>query len=195
MRNIILLTGTPGSGKTLIGERLAKNLKGLFIDIPTLVKKKKLFSYYDRKYKSYIVNLRKLRKELNKIYVMEEKKIVISSHFPLYIPKEKLCKVIVLRCNPLILIKRLKKRNYPYRKIRDNIISELIDLIYYEAIKYYGKKMVFQLDVSNKKINDILKEISLILLKSNKQYTIDWIAFLEKMGKLNSILEYIEKGK
>ncbi|MEM3063338.1 MAG: hypothetical protein QW303_07335, partial [Nitrososphaerota archaeon] len=73
--------------------------------------------------------------------------------------------------------------------------SELIDLIYYEAIKYYGKKMVFQLDVSNKKINDILKEISLILLKSNKQYTIDWIAFLEKMGKLNSILEYIEKGK
>ncbi|MEM2986820.1 MAG: AAA family ATPase, partial [Nitrososphaerota archaeon] len=146
MRNIILLTGTPGSGKTLIGERLAKNLKGLFIDIPTLVKKKKLFSYYDRKYKSYIVNLRKLRKELNKIYVMEEKKIVISSHFPLYIPKEKLCKVIVLRCNPLILIKRLKKRNYPYRKIRDNIISELIDLIYYEAIKYYGKKMVFQLD-------------------------------------------------
>lgn len=195
MHNIILLTGIPGSGKTLIGKKLAKNLKGLFIDIPTLVKKKKLFSYYDRKYKSYIVNLRKLRKELNKIYVMEEKKIVISSHFPLYIPKEKLCKVIVLRCNPLILIKRLKKRNYPYRKIRDNIISELIDLIYYEAIKYYGKKMVFQLDVSNKKINDILKEISLILLKSNKQYTIDWIAFLEKMGKLNSILEYIEKGK
>ena len=195
MRNIILLTGIPGSGKTIIGEKLAKNLKGLFIDIPVLVKKKKLFSYYNKKYKSYIVDLRKLRKELNKIYKIEEKKIIISSHFPINIPKEKIFKVIVLRCNPLVLIKRLKKRNYPYEKIRDNVISELIDLIYYEAIKYYGKKMVFQLDISNKKINKILKEISLILSKGNKQYMIDWIAFLEEIGKLNFILEYIEKKK
>ncbi|MEM1574748.1 MAG: adenylate kinase family protein [Nitrososphaerota archaeon] len=195
MYNVILLTGTPGSGKTLIGEKLAKNLEGVFIDIPTLVKKKKLFSYYDRKYRSYIVNLRKLREELNKIYKMEERKIVISSHFPIYIPKEKLCKVIVLRCNPLILIKRLKKRKYPYKKIRDNIVSELIDLIYYEAIKYYGKKIVFQLDVSNKKISEILKEISLILLKNGKQNTIDWISSLEKMGKLDFILKYIERKK
>ena len=195
MRNIILLTGTPGCGKTLIGKKLAKNLEGLFIDIPVLIKKKKLFSYYDRKYRSYIIDLKKLKKELNKIYKMEEKKIIISSHFPIHIPKEKLCKIIVLRCNPLILIKRLKKRNYPYRKIRDNIISELIDLVYYEAIKCYGKKMVFQLDVSNKKINEIIREISLILLKNNKQYIIDWIASLEKMSKLNFILEYIEKEK
>jgi adenylate kinase len=194
MCNVILLTGTPGSGKTLIGEKLAKNLKGLFIDIPTLVKKKKLFYYYDRKYRSYILNLRKLRKELSKIYKKEERKIVIASHFPIYIPKEKLCKVIVLRCNPLILIKRLKKRNYPYKKIRDNIVSELIDLVYCEAIEYYGKEIVFQLDVSNKKINEILKEISLILLRNGKQNTIDWITSLEKMGKLDFILKYIEKG-
>lgn len=196
MRNVILLIGIPGSGKTIIGKKLSQNFKGLFIDIPILVKKKKLFSYYDKEYRSYVVDTKKLRKELNKIYNIKDKKIIISSHFPIYVPKKKILKVIVLRCNPLILIKRLKKRKYPHEKIKDNVISELIDLNYYEAIEYYGKGKVTQLDVSSKKIDVILKEISLIISKSEyKKNLIDWISLLEKKDKLEYILEYMEKRK
>ena len=63
---IITITGTPGTGKTYIAKKLAgKNL--IYIDLNKIIKEEKLYDKYDRKVKTYDVNIKTLEK-LESVY-------------------------------------------------------------------------------------------------------------------------------
>lgn len=56
----ILITGTPGTGKTTLATRLAENINYEYIDIGSIVKQNKLYEDFDEKYESYVLNEDKL---------------------------------------------------------------------------------------------------------------------------------------
>ena len=65
---IITITGTPGVGKTYIAKRLAgKNFE--YFDLNKYIKEKKLFDNYDKKAKTYDVNVKKIK---NSDYIFEK---------------------------------------------------------------------------------------------------------------------------
>ena len=64
---------------------------------------------------------------------------------------DKIDKVIVLRCDPQVLEKRLESRNYSKNKVRENLEAEAIGVIYSEAIEIIDKTNVFQIDNSTRK--------------------------------------------
>jgi len=70
---IICITGTPGTGKTTLSKKLAKELNYHYIDVNKIIKKYKLSEGYDRKRKTKIVDVKKLNKKLVQIIIFFKK--------------------------------------------------------------------------------------------------------------------------
>jgi len=143
---VIALTGTPGTGKTSVAKILARR-GWVHLELNKLVKKEKLYSGFDRKRKTWIVDEKKLKKFAKKfIQKNSEKNIVVDSHISHILPEKFFSKVFVLRCEPKILEKRLKGKNWSKEKIRENAEAEIIGLIEWEARK--KQKKVFSVDTT-----------------------------------------------
>lgn len=66
----ILITGTPGTGKTTLATSLAKTINYEYIDISKIVKKNKLYENFDEKYESYVLNENKLIDFLKVFFIL-----------------------------------------------------------------------------------------------------------------------------
>jgi len=155
---IIIVSGTPGTGKTALSKKLAKKLDYKYIDVAELIKEKKLREYYDRKRKTYAVDVKKLNKELIKI-IKDSKDLVIDSHLSHYLPKKYVDFCIITKCNLKILEKRLKKKGYNKSKIRENLDCEIFDICLNEA-KEAGHKILIvdtSKDINIDKIADKIR--------------------------------------
>ncbi|MBS3144666.1 adenylate kinase family protein [Candidatus Woesearchaeota archaeon] len=134
---IIIVTGTPATGKTTIAKRLAKKQKATYIDVNLVIKKYKLVDKYDKKLKTNIVDVNKLNKVLIKIikdYQNKKQSIIIDSHLSHYLPKKYVDLCIVTKCSLKKLQQRLNKRKYHQQKIRENMDAEILDVCLLEAI-------------------------------------------------------------
>lgn len=161
MIKAVIVTGTSGTGKTLIAKRLSKLFKLIYVDVNDLIKKNKLFDEYDKKFKTRLVDVKKLNKFL--IYLIKTSKeiLIIDSHLSHYLPKKyvKLC--IVTKCDLKILRKRLKKRKYNQKKIDENMEAEILRTCYMEALE--NKHKITEIDTSE--IRKINKELNKLKIK------------------------------
>ncbi len=64
---VIIITGTPGTGKTTLAKKIAKQKNFLYIDGKAVIKSAKLDRKYDKKRNCFIIDERKFVKELIKI--------------------------------------------------------------------------------------------------------------------------------
>lgn len=134
---VIIITGTPGTGKTRFAKKLAKKEKAVHIDVNELIKKEKLYKKYNKSLRTREVDINKLNKRLIKLikeFKKKKQRIIIDSHLSHYLPKKYVDLCIVKRCDLKTLKKRLEKRKYPKKKIRENIESEILDICLLEAI-------------------------------------------------------------
>jgi adenylate kinase len=155
----IVVTGTPGTGKTTLAKALAKKHKLAYIDVSKLIKEKRIYDSYDRKRKCFVVDTKKLNRELIKI-IKKNNKVVIDSHLSHYLPKKHVDLCIVVRCRNLKeLKKRLIKRGYSSEKVRENLYAEIFDTCLSEA-QEAGHKVI-AVDTFSKNISRLLKEIKI----------------------------------
>jgi len=169
---IIVISGVGAAGKTTTAKLLAKELKYKLIRLDKLAKKKKFFIGYDKKRKSYIVSISKLKEEVKKI-AKKNPDLVLESLYAHEFPADF---VFVLRCNPKVLEKRLKKKyNWP-TKIVENKEAEMIGLITQEALEF--NKNVFEIDTTRKTPQQTVKAMKEILSGKKSKYragNIDWL--------------------
>src|SRR3989344_2139205 len=129
----IIISGTPGTGKTTLEKKL--NAKCLYLG--DLIKKQKLAESYDRKDRCYVVDIKKLNKaiikETNKEKKNKTKTLIIDSHLSHYIPKKYVNLCIITKCDLKKLSKRLKKKKYSKAKVRENLDCEIFDICLNEA--------------------------------------------------------------
>jgi len=167
---IILLTGTPGTGKTTISHLLAEKLDSQLVDINQVVEEKHLFTGLDPEKNYKIVDMNALEEELFKIVGKdardpgsdpdEKYSIIIEGHLSHYFPQADL--VVVFRTEPSILKGRLQKRDWKETKIRENLEAEALDICTWEAHQVHGSK-VHEIETTNmtpeKAVNIILEVI------------------------------------
>ena len=176
---VIIVTGTPSTGKTTLSKKLAKKLNLYYLDVNETIKKYKLSEGYDKKRKTKIVDVKKLNNALikeinnfkntikknsikmlsptkfnkikyNKLKSIKNKKnnknidggIIIDSHLSHYLPKRYVGLCIVTKCGLKELKRRLKKKKYPYNKIRENLDAEIFDICLSEAKESRHKVIV-----------------------------------------------------
>ena len=144
---IIIVTGTPGVGKSVIAKNLAKKLKFDYIDINKFVKDNKVYEGYDNKKRCYVVDVKKLNEALVK--EISDKGVVIDGHLSHYLDKKYVDWCVVVKCDLKLLKKRLKKRRYGKEKIRENLDSEIFDVCLSEARELQDRILVVDCKVKD----------------------------------------------
>jgi adenylate kinase len=136
---VVIVTGTPGTGKTSYAKKFAKQHSYLYVDVNAVIKSNNLREKYDRKRKCYAVDTDKLCKVLIRMIETEKQKksaktgMVIDSHLSHYLPKSYVDLCIVTKCDLCELKKRLEKRGYHKSKVRENLESEIFEVCLIEA--------------------------------------------------------------
>src|SRR2546422_8894665 len=150
LSKIIIVTGTPGVGKTVLAKLLAKEIGFTFYSLGDLVRKERLHKGFDRKTRSYIIDERSVRRKLQDYFEDHQKKgIVFETHsVNSILPKTRGMVAIVLRLAPGILAKRLQASNWPELKIWETVESAIIDVSLYHSLKVFGKTRVLQIDAT-----------------------------------------------
>lgn len=130
----IIISGTPASGKTTLGKKLAKNLGFKFFDLEPILEK--ISEGYDRRKQCRIIDLKKLGREVIKIIKNEKKNLIFSSHLIHHLPKKDVDLCIITRCSDLKqLKKRLEKRGYSPQKVEENLQCEIFGVCLEEAAR------------------------------------------------------------
>ncbi|RLG18535.1 kinase [Nanoarchaeota archaeon] len=157
---MIAITGTPGVGKTMVAKILSRKLgkKLLTIDDVGVV------IGYDKKRKVKIIDERKLRVKGD---------VIFESHLS-HFAKPDVC--FVLRCDPKVLARRLKKRGYNPEKIKENVEAEAMGMITSEATSLCKK--VHEIDTTNKKPAEVVNEIINVLKTKKYKVGIDYTNYL-----------------
>ncbi|KFX90677.1 hypothetical protein O988_08083 [Pseudogymnoascus sp. VKM F-3808] len=139
----IIITGTPGVGKTTHCETLAASLGLTHLSINTVVKDKGCHDGWDEEYQSWIVDEDKLLDEIEE--EVKQGGYIIDWHACDLFPKSWIDLVVVLRVNSTILYDRLKLRNYPELKLQENLDSEIMEVLLQEARDSYDEEIVVEL--------------------------------------------------
>ena len=153
MSNVVIVSGTPGTGKTKIAKIIAKKIKAKYIDINKLIKKNKLSSGYNKKLKTNLVKINKLIPVLVKIIKKRKGNLVIDSHLSHYIPSKYVNKCFVTTCDLKVLKKRLEKRGYNKAKIRENLNSEIFGVCMLDAFSNKHKVRIVDTTKGIKNLN------------------------------------------
>jgi adenylate kinase len=168
---IVAISGVGGTGKTAAAKILAKRIKWKLVRPDEIAKKRKLYLGYDKKRKSWIVNLEKLKKEIIKSE-KENENIIIESLYSHFLPADL---IIVLRTKPDVLLRRLKKKYKWKTKITENYEAELIGLITSEIPK---NKEAYEIDTTNATPQQTAKKIENIIKGKRTKYKIGKIEWL-----------------
>ncbi len=192
MRQIILITGTPGVGKTSVSERLAANLGALHVDLADVVKRERLSKGYDRRRRTLLADTDELTKRVQQIITQSQGDVIIDGHYATsVVSRKEVSRVFVLRCHPQQLKQHMEKRGFKSRKLWENLAAEILDVCLYDAIREIGLDKVCEIDITNKTIDETVEEISSIL-RCDKECIvgiIDWLGKLEEENVLDHYLK------
>lgn len=130
---VLIITGSVGTGKSTLAEKISKKFGFKHIDVNKLIKENNLFEAYDKKRKCRIVDIKKLNRFLINLIKKSKENLVIDSHLSHYLPRKYVDMCIVAKCSLKTLEKRLKKRRYSQDKIRENLDCEIFDVCLNEA--------------------------------------------------------------
>ena len=129
----VIVTGTPGTGKTTVARAVAGAYGLRYIDVNRLISRRGLSEGYDCSRKCRIVDVARLRRELVSLVQQARKQPVIDSHLSHCLPKRCVALCIVTQCSLRTLRRRLEARRYPESKIRENLDSEIFEICRTEA--------------------------------------------------------------
>jgi len=187
----MIITGTPGTGKTTLSRALAKALGARYINLTQFVSKRKLYSRIDRERRTKIMDVARTRSSLTRELRAMSGPVVVDAHAPEgIVPGRMVRQVFVLRCHPKVLEARLRAKKWKANKIRENVLAEIVDSCLTAAVKQYGWRKVTQLDTSRGSVRRSVAMVrSSMLRKPGRRINIDWLARLEKEGVLDRYLK------
>jgi adenylate kinase len=161
----IAVTGTPGVGKTSASSKI-KRIPVYHVN--DLVDTFGLVDGYDHKRKTKEVDVKKLARKIEKL----QGDMILEGHFSHMLNPDI---AIVLRCSPAVLEKRLKKKGWPEKKIRENVEAEAVDVVLIEALENVPE--VLEVDTTKMTDSQVAKAIEKIISGERQKYrvgNVDW---------------------
>ncbi|MBY9017193.1 MAG: adenylate kinase family protein [Candidatus Lokiarchaeota archaeon] len=195
---VIVISGTPGTGKTLIAKKLSEKISAKVISLSEFAVKKDLILSFDSKRDTYVIDEHKIVPEIINLIKMGRNQdisnLIIEGHLTDIIPEEFIDLVIVLRCEPDILNERLKLRGYSREKINENVQSEILGNCANFFVEKEMKKPLLEIDTSTINIDKLVNIIVEIISRDKNitKYRLGSIDWLEKLSSENRLEEYFD---
>ncbi|KAH9579896.1 hypothetical protein LSM04_003816 [Trypanosoma melophagium] len=141
----ILVTGTPGTGKTSLCELIAQELEGFtHLEVGKLVRDNGFYTSYDKQLDTHIVEERDEDRLLDYMepLLMRNGNHVVDYHSSELFPRRWFQIVVVLRTATEVLFERLTARNYSEAKREENMEVEIHGICEEEARGAYDEDIV-----------------------------------------------------
>jgi len=185
---VIVITGTPGVGKTEVAKMLSKETGRKLIDLNAFAKEAGGIKGRDSVRGVNIVDVATVRRALRKALKVDQN-VIIEGHFAEIVPEEFVKTAVVLRCNPLVLKERLTRRGYPDSKVTENVEAELLDSCLIAAVKSFGDR-VREIDTTGREVSDVAKEAERAFQGKGGLLagSVNWISVLEIEGRLQDLI-------
>jgi adenylate kinase len=130
------ITGTPGTGKSFVADELIRRGHTV-VHLAAIVKPYVIGE--DEERDTRVIDIDRLAAEFEPVDGF------IEGHFAHLLPCDR---VVVLRCRPDEIGKRLKKRKYGDKKIRENMDAEALDVCLIETVERYDPTLILELDTT-----------------------------------------------
>ncbi|MDR5672104.1 adenylate kinase family protein [Halalkaliarchaeum sp. AArc-GB] len=169
----VVVTGTPGTGKTSATEQLADatDLEVDVVHLNDLVKSDGLWTDRDAERDTLVVDLDAVRDRLG------DWSGIVESHVAHHLEADR---VIVLRCRPDVLEERLLNRGESPANAVENRESEALDVILSEAVERHGRESVFEIDTTDRPSSTVAEEIAAVVRgeRAPSAGQVDYLEFL-----------------
>ncbi|KAK1284502.1 hypothetical protein QJS10_CPB21g00343 [Acorus calamus] len=154
----ILMTGTPGTGKTTTSSLVADAIGLRHIDVSDLVRRRSLHDGWDEDFDCHVINEDLVCDELEDM--MEEGGNIVDYHGCDFFPERWFDRVVVLQTNNSILYDRLTSRGYMGAKLMNNIECEIFQVLLEEARTSYAEDIVISLQSDS--VEDISNNVTIL---------------------------------
>jgi adenylate kinase len=184
---VIVITGTPGVGKTATAKALTSRLNASYIGINELVRDENLVAHLDEDRGTLVADMTRLAERVNELLDRADRDQVIDGHYAHdVVHVDRATHVFVLRRHPGELRTILAKRGYREDKILENLNSEILDVCLTEALERHGVGRVGEIDTSSVTVEETVESM-LSVIDGGRELTVgkvDWLGQLEAAGRL-----------
>jgi adenylate kinase len=143
----VALTGTPGTGKTTVADRVADRLAFDVVHLNDAIREAGLFSERDVERDSLIADLDAVESWLADRRASDGGDLLVESHLAHLLDADR---AIVLRCHPESLKPRLRDRGESPASIAENAESEALDTVLASAVDRHGAGSVWEIDTTDR---------------------------------------------
>ncbi|MHA1481801.1 MAG: adenylate kinase family protein [Candidatus Thorarchaeota archaeon] len=188
-KNLIVIGGTPCTGKTSVTSALAKTLGVKTIQLGKLSEEKGCIKDFDKSRDTGIIDEDCLVEAIIDVIDSRDDRLIIEGHYIDLVPSSEVKIAVILRTHPEILKKRLTERKYSVDKIEENVESEVFGVCQMDAIQAFGEDIVIEIDTSELSIDDVVSTIIRNLEKMSQPLRFDWMSLLEEEGRLGDFVK------
>lgn len=167
----VAVTGTPGTGKTTATELVESDLD--IVHLNDVIREEGLNEGADEERDSLLADFDAIREWLAE----RDDDLLLDSHLAHHFDADK---VVVLRCHPEQLRKRLLERGESESKARENAESEALDVILSEAVAEYGVDFVYEIDTTDRTTDNVAGDIEAVIRgeRAPSAGTVDYLEYL-----------------
>ncbi len=183
MQGIVGIAGTPGTGKKSVSPLVAR---GLGLSCLALNDLAATTGAFVGSAAEGVVDTNRLRKGLQGL---DGQAVVYGHLLPYSVEEKSVSKVVVLRCEPAVLRKRLERRGYSLPKVVENVEAELIGVESSDAIDAFGRRKTFEFDTTHLAPAESARQVVAIIRGSVRPCPrIDWMTVYDSGAKLRALL-------
>ncbi|KAI8467870.1 MAG: AAA domain-containing protein [Monoraphidium minutum] len=139
----ILITGTPGTGKTTTSEQVAAATGLRHVNVGDWVKEQELHCGWDEEHQAFILDEDKVCDALED--ALSGGGNVVDYHSCDFFPERWFDLVVVLQTDNTVLYERLERRGYAAAKVQENVTCEIMMVLLEEARDSYREEIVIPL--------------------------------------------------
>ena len=150
---IVAVTGTPGTGKTTAVDRVETDLE--VIHLNEVIHERGFTTGTDDERETAIADLDAIES-----WLADREDALVESHLAHEFAADR---VVVLRCHPEEIERRLRERGEPESTVVENAESEALDVVLGHAVQNHGEEAVYEIETTDRSPDAVAAEIAAVI--------------------------------
>ncbi|MUV89055.1 AAA family ATPase [Halapricum sp. CBA1109] len=166
----VAVTGTPGTGKTTAIESLSTDLD--VIHLNDVIHEADLIAETDEERDTAVADM-----DAVAAWLADREDRLVESHLAHQFPADR---VVVLRCHPEEIERRLGERGESEATARENAESEALDVVLSEAVAEHGAENVYEVVTTDCEPSAVAAEIAAVIDGDREPSagTVDYVGYI-----------------